>query len=391
MPKLKNIVPKYRKHKGTGQAVVTLSGVDHYLGPHGTKASKFEYDRLVAEWLARGRALEVPAEVFTVAELILQFLKWAKVHYQRNGTPTGTLDNHKYAFKTLRKYYGRKPVNEFGPKSLKTLRRVLIDSKLSRRTVNDRIASIKLLFKWGVSEQLVSPMVSHGLGTVAGLLRGRTEARETAPVAPVADSVVESTVPHLPPVVRDMVAIQRLSGMRPAEVCIMRPCDIDRTGEVWLYRPSEHKTQHHGHERVIAIGPHGQDILRRYLARDHQDYCFAPRDSEAKRRAAMHARRVVPMSCGDRPGTNRKSDPKTAPGRRYSTDSYRRAIQRACDKAGLDHWSPNQLRHAAATAIRKTYGLEAAQLALGHSEVTTTQVYAERDLTKLVELAKRIG
>ena len=45
MPKLTNSVPKYRKHRASGQAVVTLNGRDHYLGPHGTKASRIEYDR----------------------------------------------------------------------------------------------------------------------------------------------------------------------------------------------------------------------------------------------------------------------------------------------------------------------------------------------------------
>ena len=44
-------VPKYRRHKPTGQAVVTLSGKDHYLGKWNTAASKAEYDRLTGEWV----------------------------------------------------------------------------------------------------------------------------------------------------------------------------------------------------------------------------------------------------------------------------------------------------------------------------------------------------
>ena len=48
-------VPKYRKHRSSGQAVCTINGKDHYLGPYGTKASKIEYDRLIGEWLAAGR------------------------------------------------------------------------------------------------------------------------------------------------------------------------------------------------------------------------------------------------------------------------------------------------------------------------------------------------
>ena len=49
--------PSYRLHKPTGQAVVTLSGQDHYLGKFGSTGSRAEYDRLVAEWLANGRQL----------------------------------------------------------------------------------------------------------------------------------------------------------------------------------------------------------------------------------------------------------------------------------------------------------------------------------------------
>jgi hypothetical protein len=61
MPKLVNSLPKYRKHRASGQAIVTLNGRDHYLGPHGTKTSKIEYDRLVAEYLTSGRAISYGA------------------------------------------------------------------------------------------------------------------------------------------------------------------------------------------------------------------------------------------------------------------------------------------------------------------------------------------
>jgi hypothetical protein len=57
MPRLTNSNPSYRKHKASGQALVTIGGQDMYLGPHGTKTSKSEYDRLIGEWLANGRRL----------------------------------------------------------------------------------------------------------------------------------------------------------------------------------------------------------------------------------------------------------------------------------------------------------------------------------------------
>ena len=55
-------------------------------------------------------------------------------------------------------------------------------------------------------------------------------------------------------------------------------------------------------------------------------------------------------------------------------------------------WHPHQLRHTAGTLIRREFGLEAAQLALGHSSAKVTDaVYAERDAARVIEVMKRIG
>jgi hypothetical protein len=62
-------VPNYRRHKPTGQAVVTLNGRDIYLGKWNTKESRTEYDRIIGEWLAAGRSLPKPESDLTVAEL----------------------------------------------------------------------------------------------------------------------------------------------------------------------------------------------------------------------------------------------------------------------------------------------------------------------------------
>ena len=72
MPKLTKKLPSYRRHKRSGQAIVNLSGKDFYLGPHGTKASKAEYDRLIGEWLANGRVLPESrtARAITVSDMI---------------------------------------------------------------------------------------------------------------------------------------------------------------------------------------------------------------------------------------------------------------------------------------------------------------------------------
>jgi hypothetical protein len=82
--------PSLRRHKPSGQAVVTLGGKDHYLGPWPAgkrkppPAAQEAYDRLIAEWLANGRRLPQRAEEcpVTVADLIVAYFRHVEQHYR---------------------------------------------------------------------------------------------------------------------------------------------------------------------------------------------------------------------------------------------------------------------------------------------------------------------
>lgn len=154
---------------------------------------------------------------------------------------------------------------------------------------------------------------------------------------------------------------------------------------------AEHKTAYRGKQRTIYVGPQAQAVLSLYLLRGADSYCFSPIESERQRRADRTAARTTKAGQGNEVGTNRTRKPRKTPGEAYTTHSYGRAIRYACARAKLPGWAPNQLRHNAATQIRKHYGLEAAAVILGHSEVGVTQVYAEADRTKAVEVALKIG
>ncbi len=281
------------------------------------------------------------------------------------------------------------------------------------------------IFKWAVSEELVPAPVYQALVTEPGLKKGRCDLREPQPILPVDRTIVNQTLEHLPKIIADMVRLQLTTGMRPSEVCTMRPMDIDRTGEVWEYRPATHKTEHHSRTRVVYLGPSAQALIAPYCSRDAADPCFSPRENLTEFLAERAVCRKTSLTCGNRPGTNRKDAPRKGPGRSYTAHSYRQAIHRACDRAfpppahlarrggetkaawrsrlGTDcakqlkmwqssqRWSPNQLRHAAATAIRREYGLEAAQVILGHAAADVTQIYAERDADKAREIVRQTG
>ena len=243
MPNNSRRVPSYRCHKSSGQAVVTLNGRDVYLGKWNTAASKAEYDRLIAEFLTNGRELRSTTE-YTVVEVINAYRKFAERYYRKNGEVTREYGCIKEALKIVRGLYGRTIANEFGPLALKAARQRMIDNGWSRGYINKSIGRVRRCFKWAVENELVRPDMHHGLMAVSGLRKGRTEAREPAPVQPVDDATVEATLPYLTSVVADMIRLQRITGCRPQDVCNLRPCDIDMSGDVWLYRPDTHKTEH---------------------------------------------------------------------------------------------------------------------------------------------------
>jgi integrase len=418
MPRLRNSVPKYRKHKASGQAVVKLNGQDIYLGPHGTKVSRREYDRLVSEWLAGGRQLVITAgDGLTIVEAIARYWRHAKAYYVKNGRPTAEQACIRAALRFVIEFYADTPAAEFSPVSLKAVRNQMVEAGSARSTVNKNVGRIRRLYRWLASEQLIPVAVYQALTVVDGLRKGRTTAREPEPIAPVDDATVEQTMPFLPTVVRDMIRVQRFTGMRPAEVCILRPCDLDRSGDVWQFTPQSHKTEHRGGRRTVCIGPRAQGVLLKYLARAPESFCFSPADSEEKRLAARHAARRVSISCGNRPGSSRRRKPRRAAGERYSAGAFRRSVHRGCDRAfrhptlsaipksklaaeqlaelkkwqSAHRWSPNRLRHSAATEIRARFGIEAVRTVLGHAEMSTSEIYAERDHTLAARVAREVG
>ena len=383
--------PSYRLHRPTGRAVVTIAGRDVYLGRHGTAESKAEYDRIIAEWLAggRGRAARAAADL-TVAELMVAYLEFAAGYYRDpDGNPSRELGNVKEALCPLRRLYGHTRAADFGPLALKAVRQTLVEAKLSRSTINHRTGVVKRLFKWAAANELVPPSVHHGLMAVDGLRAGRSAAREPEPVRPVPDAHVAAVLPFLTAPVRAMVEVQALCGARPGEVARMRGYDVDRSGEVWVYRPARHKTQGAGKGRAIPLGPRAQAVLAPWLRDDPAAYMFSPAEGVALRNAEKRAARKskVPPSQAAR----RKARPRRGPGERFDKDAYRIAIARACDRAGVPRWHPHQLRHAVATKVRASYGLEAAQTLLGHAKADVTQIYAERDLAKAVEVMREVG
>jgi len=390
-------VPAYRRRvvRGREIAVVTLHDTttgkrqDFWLGEYGTPESRARYARLLATWESGGRRLPGrqsplrPAAGPTVTEVMAEY--WATMSVR--GYSSSHIAMIRSTLRRWREHFGRQPAAEITPAMLRNWR-ATIAYQVSADSACRATMIVLAMYRWAVSHDLVPVEVYQRLKTIEPLRRPKPKAVGPAPIDAVA--AVRDCVPAQ---VRAMIDLQLLTGMRPGEVCAIRPCDIDMSGSVWLYRPETHKTAHRGHERVVYLGPQAQAVLRPFLiGRPTTAYCFSPAEAMAAWRAARHAARKTPISCGNRPGTNRKAEPRRQAGERYTTGSYARAIVRACARAGVQHWRPHQLRHNYATEVRKRYGLEAARILLGHcSALVTEAVYAERDQQAAMRIAAEIG
>ncbi len=380
-------IPSYRLHKPSGQAVVTIRGRDHYLGPFGSGPSRTEYDRLIAEYLAgqtTGHAhCGTPADL-TVAELCSRYVDHAEQYYVKRGRPTSEIHTIRKAVKTLRTLYEHTLADEFGPLALKTCRTQWVDEGLTRRGANRLAQTIRAIFKWGTENEIVRVTTWQALTTVAGLKRGRTPALDPDPVRPVPEDHLNRSLNAAHPMIQAMIRIQLKSGMRPGELILLRGADIDTSRPVWVFTPLTNKLEHQGRERIIHIGPEAQAELKPWLRCDPWQFIFGPRH----RREYDLRDRLAPRPRTAWEKRNRKRRVLRSV---YTVNGYLQAIRRTCDRAGVTRWTPNQLRHNAGTLLRAKYGVEAARTVLGHSNIGTTQIYAEADLNRAAEIIGEIG
>ncbi len=428
MARKRGAVPAYRLHRNSGRGYVHVEGRQHLLpGAFNSPESLTTYNRFVAEWGAHGGRLpvEVEASAYTLADLDRDYRAHVEAKHDARWI-ANNMDRVRLALKAAVAMFGSEPLARFSPLKLQAVRQSMIDARweepdgeegaeeptprdlrrLSRGEINERIGTIRRAVRWAVAQEKVPPDVAHGLAAVEALREGEFGVREGRRVGPVDEATVWATLPYLSRPAAALVELLWWTGARPSELLGLRPADIDRTGKVWIVQRAEHKTARHGRSREIAFGPKAQDVLRRFLDRVPRPAAdrplFSPADAVAELHRGRRANRRTPLydSHLRRYEEQRKESPDCAPGEAYTATSFARAVTRAVDaenrersrkarehglseeqiaKLMLSRWTPYQLRHAAATRLRREFGLEMVRCVLGHASATMSEVYAEVD------------
>jgi integrase len=387
MPRPRNLVPAYSRHKTTQQAVCTVRLANGqrkviYLGKWQSAASKADYARIVALVSANAGIYPESTPDLTVNEALVRYIKHVDAYYvDPNGWPCRSADNIKAAVGYLKRLFGRTPLAEFGPPEFKVIRAELIDKGIVRKQVNKYGGMIRQFFRWCVEEGLVHSSVWETLRAVRPLLPGRSGAKDPKPRKPADPSAVEKALAFMSPAVRAIVQMLRLTGARPSEILTLRPCDVDRSVDPWTYSPAQHKTSYKGKLRVIQLGPKAQAVLTPWLIDTEESaYVFSPARSEALRNADRGEQRKTPRWPSHLARNERKRPRKR---RRPPTDRYEhvnlsQAVRRACRRAEVEPFSPYCLRHLKAVELRETHGLETVRAVLGQSCMAVAEHYAKQ-------------
>lgn len=355
MPRQRSTQPAYQFHV-SGQARVTLGGIDFYLGIHGSPESYARYYALLAEYNANGRqppkkdlvqVIRQSDLPIRVRDITADFRTRVLPNYEHN---EGHHCCYRRLCELLEERHADEPAADFGPRKLEAIRDILISRGNCRRFINNQIARVIRIFEHGVSRELLAPDRIVALRSLPSLRRG--QAKDHPKRGGVALETIRATLAHLSSTAASMVELQLLTAMRPSELFRMTPADVDRSKNVWIYRPSKHKTEHHGKLKTIPIVGDAVRVLSPFLFGEADRPCFL-----------------------------------TSKGTPWNKDSYRIAVTRAARAANVQHWTPYALRHSAAQAVRDAVGIEAASALLGHSRLDTTQIYAQASEARAIEAA----
>ena len=320
-------------------------------------------------WEEAVRSTRRTSEYRTVREVCDWFVKYSAEYY-RGG---GEANTCALAARYFADVHGSRQIGELVHTDMLAVRDAMLRSdRLCRQTVNRYMQVLsRRMMPWALDAGFIRAATKVELSQVQPLKRGRSTARECAPIREASDAAVEATCAELTPHVAAMVRVHRLTGMRPGELCAMRREDIDRTSTPWVYRPPRHKNDWRGEwgqPRAICIGPRAREILSGLWGDALTGHLFSPLRSMAEWLAAKRAARTSPFyPCRDEAYSRAKPNPARKPGESFDPCSYNQAVERACEKAGVEKWSPNQLRHSFATEVRRKFGLEACRAVLGHS------------------------
>jgi integrase len=304
----------------------------------------------------------------TLAAAVASYLEHCRAYYV---LPSGRTSSEPRAIELALSYLQRALPASAGVEAVNKAAvqaaRDLMRPTCSRKTINQHAGRIKRAVRWWCDAGTLPDANAASVLTLGNLPAYRSGATEHDPVEAVPEPDFRAAVALLAEPWASVTWLQWWAGIRPGEACGLRVDQVEYADgtATRLNFGLEHKGGWRGRAKLIPVGPNAAAVLAPWLASAR----LVPRET------------VFVTTWTAVLGTPRPA----------AVGSFAHAVARACVRAKVAPWHPNQIRHAFATRVRAALGLEAAQHALGHARADVTQIYAERNAAVALDVARRFG
>jgi integrase len=286
----------------------------------------------------------------SLAELVASFNAHAERRYRRrSGAPTREHLNWRSVLARFEAFAGStSSPAKINRHQVRAWLDQLAAEQLSRTYINQCLARLRRFIRWAADLDYVPITIDAELRLVRPLAPLSSKAREPEKPTPPHLAEITKLLPHLPPLARDVLQLSKLTGARPSELLELTNAEVHIDPRGSHLAPLQHKSAHHGRSRIIPLN----DAAVLLVEKHWRPLC---------------------------PADSLFTSPRRSKHGHYTIEAYRAAIHRACKRAGVQDFTPYDVRRAVARDVRRRGGLDAAQALLGHADASTTEIYAPID------------
>ncbi|MFP5254868.1 MAG: tyrosine-type recombinase/integrase [Acidimicrobiia bacterium] len=284
-----------------------------------------------------------------------------------------TITNYRWAAGHAIRGLGRRRLNELTPENVEALLRHLAEEGMARNSVMRVRSVLVMALKHAQRREIVAR-------NVAELSEMPTSARDPRS----GRSLTLEQAHHLIDVAKEdrlggLVTVGLMLGLRPGELCGLRWEDIDLDAGVLCVNQARKRTTDDVGRETLVLGPPKTSKSRRALVLP-QPVLAALREhaglQQRERRAAGERWQDLDLVFATKVGTP------------MSPSNLRRDLARLTITAGLGRWSPNELRHSAASLLSASaVPLEQIADVLGHTDTRMLLKHYRHPISRTIDAA----
>lgn len=273
----------------------------------------------------------------SLKESIEEFLRYLKID---KGYSENTINSYRIDLEKFLDYNKNKSINSISNNDIKEYVKWLNEIKLNEKSISRNISCLKSFYKFLVIEKIVKDNASESL-FMPKIKKSLPSILSEEEVLKLLDVELTDNFSYRN---KAMLELMYATGLRVSELVNLRLQDIDLSQDIVRTFGKGSK------ERVIPIGDYAKEYLEKYI--------YEYRSSMLKK-------------------SNNEFLFLNNHGQKMTRQGFFKIIKKIAKEKGIEReLSPHTLRHSFASHLLK-YGadLRTIQELLGHSDISTTQIY----------------